>query len=339
VWSGTFSYQYSGDFGATCNFGLNTGYPYVSTDTICSYQAPHTYSTGTWCSIPTNQTACGFWDTISMVVNINPNSVVCSAINCYYGTCVCGSCYCNTTGYNTSTNCTHCYPGYYGPNCLPCPSCGFGNCSDDVLGSGNCVCNYSWSLNVTTNSCTTPLCSNLNQCNGHGQCNSYSSGSIQNCTCNTGWEEVDCSNRTCNSNEDPNNMCQCYPEYFGPNCQPCSSNCSGHGSCNDSHAGNGLCVCDPGYTSSSNCAAQSSNPIIIGAAAAVTSSVIVVVGTGIYVYYLGIARTVSLLKKCFCSRSKADRKLDAMKGMKIQTATSFNFPLEQKHNMVNLNEM
>jgi len=134
----------------------------------------------------------------------------------------------------TGTSCSQCLANRYGPNCLTCPLCGEGSCSQGINGTGACSCNPGWSLDVN-GACTQCLSgyygSNCTACPscGNGACSSGYSGTGQ-CICATGWA-VD-STGACNV---------CASGYFGPNCTACP-NC-GNGACSDSLSGNGTCSC------------------------------------------------------------------------------------------------
>ena len=52
------------------------------------------------------------------------------------------NCVCND-GYDITSSCTKCLPGYGGSKCTKCPVCDStcGVCSEDIDGTGQCVCN------------------------------------------------------------------------------------------------------------------------------------------------------------------------------------------------------
>ncbi|XP_076967946.1 stabilin-2 isoform X2 [Tamandua tetradactyla] len=68
-------------------------------------------------------------------------------------------------------------------------------------------------------------------CNNQGIClDGYAAAG--ECKCNAGFNGTACE--------------LCWPQRFGPNCQPCG--CSEHGQCDDGITGSGQCVCETGWT-------------------------------------------------------------------------------------------
>eukprot|EP01113_Clastostelium_recurvatum_P031680 TRINITY_DN3980_c0_g1_i6.p1 TRINITY_DN3980_c0_g1~~TRINITY_DN3980_c0_g1_i6.p1 ORF type:complete len:2824 (-),score=668.71 TRINITY_DN3980_c0_g1_i6:1144-9054(-) len=71
----------------------------------------------------------------SFIINVKLGS-------CNYGTVVNTTtgttCMCSP-GFDNSTNCASCLPGYYGSQCLPC-TCQQGTCVDGLAGTGTCQC-------------------------------------------------------------------------------------------------------------------------------------------------------------------------------------------------------
>ena len=107
-------------------------------------------------------------------------------------------------------------------------------------------------------------------CFGHGAC--YTTGARANtCLCEPGYSGVDATNRS--SCDD------CDASYWGNaprganlQCSPCPATtlgiCHGHGTCSAEAAGNGQCVCDPGFEGAKceihlPCASGASTPAIV----------------------------------------------------------------------------
>uniref|UniRef100_A0A2K5ZG23 Stabilin-2 n=2 Tax=Mandrillus leucophaeus TaxID=9568 RepID=A0A2K5ZG23_MANLE len=95
----------------------------------------------------------------------------------YSGT---GMCKCNT-GFN-GTACEMCWPGRFGPNCLPCGCSDHGQCDDGITGSGQCLCETGWTgpscdtQAVLPAVCTPP-------CSPHATCKENNT-----CECNLDYE-------------------------------------------------------------------------------------------------------------------------------------------------------
>ena len=176
---------------------------------------------------------------------------------------------CSGRGACLSDSTCRCRAGYYGVDCaaecpggaiVPCN--GFGSC-DAALGT--CECMHGTYGNACEHVCpggrTSP-------CFGHGACQRDGS-----CLCHANmshgfWSETsfcahctygygggDCRLR-CHGPSTvpiPSRLCECMVGYAGPSCDvscpgvAVGSVCSGHGSCNDGHDGNGMCVCDVGW--------------------------------------------------------------------------------------------
>ena len=184
-----------------------------------------------------------------------------------HGSCVDGVCLCDPgwTGPHCITNSTHLGTQHF------CP----GNCSSRGLCiNETCFCDpgyvdadcskHSTSTNVTC----------FSNCHGHGLCFNHS------CDCDIGWSgstcEIDlsvrfnCTGTNCTAPDTLNHACLrdcsghgscinshcfCDPGWFGPSCdlQRCPGysiglsghvNCSGHGACSDA----GMCSCESGWT-------------------------------------------------------------------------------------------
>jgi hypothetical protein len=179
-------------------------------------------------------------------------------------------------GRNGVGNCT-CATGYAGSTCaLTCaggasnPCNGHGVCDRT---SGACACFSNASIgffaNASCNACAQgyvgaacltacPRSNNL-VCNGHGACSD--SGS---CACTGGFCGAAC--------EFTGGACtNCAAGFWGPTCTaPCpggSSNpCNGHGVCDTSRAGTGMCACASGYglgDCSRSCPGATSSPQIL----------------------------------------------------------------------------
>eukprot|EP01059_Diplonema_ambulator_P013923 TRINITY_DN24636_c0_g1_i1.p1 TRINITY_DN24636_c0_g1~~TRINITY_DN24636_c0_g1_i1.p1 ORF type:complete len:2314 (+),score=527.02 TRINITY_DN24636_c0_g1_i1:266-7207(+) len=174
-----------------------------------------------------------------------------------------GMCDCyadDLTGYwDSATQCATCLEGYAGPSCLKeCPggSCnkcnGHGTCSEGLTGNGSCKCDPQWRGAACDTcqddyygyDCASPCPGHPNTCGNKGTCDSGITGT-GTCTCKQDPVE---------GYWGPSSGCtDCDDAHYGPQCNiQCVSKgvCSGHGSCNSGMAGDGLCVCDIGWTSS-----------------------------------------------------------------------------------------
>nr|AAF82398.1 CD44-like precursor FELL [Homo sapiens] len=91
-----------------------------------------------------------------------------------------GECKCNT-GFN-GTACEMCWPGRFGPDCLPCGCSDHGQCDDGITGSGQCLCETGWTgpscdtQAVLPAVCTPP-------CSAHATCKENNT-----CECNLDYE-------------------------------------------------------------------------------------------------------------------------------------------------------
>lgn len=47
-------------------------------------------------------------------------------------------------GFDPSTDCKECLPGFYGKDCKACKNCNHGTCDSGISGTGKCVCNEGW---------------------------------------------------------------------------------------------------------------------------------------------------------------------------------------------------
>lgn len=146
-------------------------------------------------------------------------------------------------GFDPSTDCMQCLPGYYGENCSKCPDCNHGSCNDGKTGNGRCVCNEGWGPAEQCTQCLEGYwglsCEACPSCHNHGKCDDGFHGT-GNCVCDTNFDQrIDCEN--------------CIPGYYGEKCSdicPSSNDyvCSNHGVCNDGTLGNGYCKCNEGFT-------------------------------------------------------------------------------------------
>jgi len=160
---------------------------------------------------------------------------------------------CNCGGnWNSSTACTTCNHGFWGPSCTAeCPggSCyvchGHGQC-DGVTGVCACTGKYHGSdCSVCLpgwggDNCNLPCPESSGKiCGGHGTClTSMSTTPV--CECHnsqpTGyWGGTDCS--------------VCSAKAYGPSCLLCpgDGDCNGHGTCDSGVSGSGTCQCDNGF--------------------------------------------------------------------------------------------
>ena len=145
-------------------------------------------------------------------------------------------------GFDPSTNCKTCLPGFYGQECTKCPNCNHGKCDDGQTGSGICICDEGWGPAETCSECLSGFwglnCDVCPDCHMNGDCNDGLHGTGK-CICDEHFDErVDC--------ED------CIKGYYGKKCTdmcPATEDkiCSGHGMCNDGVAGSGWCTCDDNY--------------------------------------------------------------------------------------------
>ena len=157
--------------------------------------------------------------------------------------CTENSCAVCKDGFDPSTDCMQCLPGYYGENCSKCPDCNHGSCNDGKTGNGRCVCNEGWGPAEQCTQCLEGYwglsCEACPSCHNHGKCDDGFHGT-GNCVCDTNFDQrIDCEN--------------CIPGYYGEKCSdicPSSNDyvCSNHGVCNDGTLGNGYCKCNEGFT-------------------------------------------------------------------------------------------
>lgn len=164
---------------------------------------------------------------------VNDVGVPCSARGqCKDGACFCTSGYCGTACELLAGNaaCDACpLPAQYGQSCedacpgdsVTIPCSGHGTCSSGKLGTGVCLCDAGFGYPDCSTPC--PRGPNLESCSGHGVCNQVDS------------------------------RCMCERYFAGPACLlSCPVNqglvCSGYGSCREGADGDGLCVCQEGYS-------------------------------------------------------------------------------------------
>lgn len=152
------------------------------------------------------------------------------------------SCLVCKDGFDPSTDCLQCLPGYYGSNCTKCSDCNHGKCNDGKTGDGKCVCNEGWGPAGLCTQCLEGYwglsCEACPSCHDHGKCDDGFRGTGL-CVCDNHFDQrINC--------ED------CISGYFGEGCAgicPMSSGsvCSGHGVCRDGLLGNGSCKCNEGF--------------------------------------------------------------------------------------------
>eukprot|EP01125_Pyxidicula_operculata_P020486 TRINITY_DN7584_c0_g1_i1.p1 TRINITY_DN7584_c0_g1~~TRINITY_DN7584_c0_g1_i1.p1 ORF type:complete len:1741 (-),score=240.11 TRINITY_DN7584_c0_g1_i1:66-5117(-) len=113
-----------------------------------------------------------------------------------------------------------CKPGFYGPDCLPCPcDLNHSSCDDGVGGSGKCTCFPNYFGKNCSSPCTCLYGSCNDGVNGNGQCLKCSDNTLYfgdnclNCTCNI-------TNGMCDGGVLGNGECsECYNStYEGKNC-------------------------------------------------------------------------------------------------------------------------
>ncbi|EQC38132.1 TKL protein kinase [Saprolegnia diclina VS20] len=168
-----------------------------------------------------------------------------------------GLCSC-AVGYNASINCADCMDSFYGPDCIPCESCHTsGRCNHGIAGDGSCICSEGFSADSRCTQCSINYfganCTRCESCHGRGYCNDTLRGDGR-CLCDEGYTATSRCVR-CKDGWDfnPTTMsCQCAPEHFGPHCRSCPI-CKPHGRCNAGNDGDGRCICDPGWSASTNC--------------------------------------------------------------------------------------
>lgn len=159
------------------------------------------------------------------------------AVNCPDGVCeVCSE------GFDPSTSCTTCLPGFYGSNCQQCKPCNHGTCDDGLSGSGQCICDEGWSPSGVCNTCAEGYfgarCEACESCNGHGTCLDGHFGSGE-CDCDSGFDAA-------------SRCADCKSGFWGRECkEQCPTNeegevCSGQGTCSDKMYGTGRCECKEG---------------------------------------------------------------------------------------------
>ncbi len=181
--------------------------------------------------------------TVSCVTN-----AVCDSGVAGSDTCVCtkgfansmGTCDVCAEGFASSKAgiiCDVCAPGYFGPDCQPCPggadnACsGNGTCSDTMAGDGSCACAVDSGFWGSDCSEDCPGGNGASACTGNGSCNA-----LGVCACDDGFGGLDCSD--------------CKPGFYGAACLLCPGTgddklaCFGNGECVDGLTGSGVCVCD-----------------------------------------------------------------------------------------------
>ncbi|KAH7107233.1 growth factor receptor domain-containing protein [Auriculariales sp. MPI-PUGE-AT-0066] len=132
-----------------------------------------------------------------------------------------GTCVCPEGSGFTGKSCETCLPGFFGPQCLPCPE-DCDKCDEGATGSGQCL------VPKVTNAPSTCSCVN-------GLC-----GANGACACNEGWQD----------GTDGTKCSICKPGFFKAtdgSCQVCDQGCE---RCQDS---NGTCTqCTTGLTNDAN---------------------------------------------------------------------------------------
>lgn len=144
-------------------------------------------------------------------------------------------------GFDPSTDCKECLPGFYGKDCKACKNCNHGTCDSGISGTGKCVCNEGWGPEEVCTSCLEGFwgdqCQKCPSCHSHGKCNDGLKGD-GTCTCEGNWDSrVNCDD--------------CKDGFFGLSCEgqcPATTNgvCDNNGDCNDKRTGDGHCVCNAG---------------------------------------------------------------------------------------------
>lgn len=159
----------------------------------------------------------------------------------------------------TTTGCSHiclenipdpyCCDGYYGPNCLECPSYNWktcndrGTCNDTITGSGECLCEANF---------TGYACEKCSENNVYGE----------NCT-----EPCDCVNGECDSGILGSGSCNCYSGWNGDRCDEeingCDyKNCSENSRCVQVEGSNyTYCSCNLGYERNVIATEHTCNPV------------------------------------------------------------------------------
>ena len=187
-------------------------------------------------------------------------------------------------GFWAQPDCQFCQPGYFGSRCEkecpggPCNTCSQrGTCSDGLNGTGTCTCynnaTAGFFLGSLCDTCApgyfgrkcNQRCPSLGglECAGRGTCDSGVSGTGL-CSCNQTASTGFWGGTTCD---------ECASGYAGAGCfikcytDVNGSVCSGHGSCNDGLAGDGVCSCSAGYaapTCAETCPRDASNTVCFG---------------------------------------------------------------------------
>ncbi|RHY12216.1 hypothetical protein DYB36_002026 [Aphanomyces astaci] len=194
-------------------------------------------------------------------LHYGPSCLPCDECNYPHGNCndgIQGNGLCScAVGYNATENCLDCMDSFFGPTCAPCQSCHEGRCNHGLQGDGQCICREGFDAETHCTDCSTNYfgqnCTRCASCHGRGLCNDTLAGDGQ-CFCDAGYTSVSrCV--LCDDGWDfnPTTMsCQCAPEHFGPFCRSCPI-CAPHGRCSAGNDGDGRCICDPGWSDSTNC--------------------------------------------------------------------------------------
>ena len=148
-------------------------------------------------------------------------------------------------GFFGGADCSNCAPGVYGPGCkLHCPGApaaachGHGHCSDDVGGSGRCLCHR----NATAGYWAGVACT---------ECYPGYYGPQCTAACPSQGGRVCAGRGTCDDGRQGSGRCACSPLAHGEACAgTCAlgrngAPCSGHGTCGAAGVGAGACHCAP----------------------------------------------------------------------------------------------